>query len=119
MATINHFTEIICWQKARVLAAKIDALRKCKDFSSDVVLSNQIRSSSLSVMANIAEGFGRKGDKQFSYFIDISIASLQETQSHLFAAHDSGYVSKEQINELVAAYEDVKRISIGLKKSIR
>ena len=44
-------------------------------------------------MANIAEGFGRRSDKEFASFLNIARASAAETRSHLYVALDLGYDS--------------------------
>jgi four helix bundle protein len=51
-------------------------------------LTNQIRRSVVSIPSNIAEGFGRKTDKSFSYFIDIARGSLYELETQLIIARE-------------------------------
>jgi four helix bundle protein len=60
----------------------------------DLRLCGQIQSAAGSVMANIAEGFARRSNKEFVQFLFIAISSSAEVQSHLYIAVDQGYVSK-------------------------
>jgi four helix bundle protein len=62
---IERFEDIKAWQKAKDLSVTIYGLfEKSKDFG----FKDQIQRASVSVMNNIAEGFERKGNKEFAYF---------------------------------------------------
>ena len=71
MATIERFEDLIVWQKARETTKRIYQLTTEGIFSKDFGLRDQIRRSCVSIMANIAEGFGRRSDKEFSSFLNI------------------------------------------------
>jgi hypothetical protein len=68
MATIKKFEDLEIWQLARQLCIDIFELTLKSEFSKDFSLKDQIRASSGSVMNNIAEGFGRGGNKEFRNF---------------------------------------------------
>lgn len=57
MATINRFEDLQIWQEARRLAKEIHLIAVETDLKSDFRFKEQIKSSSGSVMDNIAEGF--------------------------------------------------------------
>jgi four helix bundle protein len=97
MATIKYFYELDVWKKARVLNKEIYQLTINEVFRKYFVLVDQMRRASVSVMANIAEGFGRKGNKEFLQFLSISEASLNELQSHNFIAIDLNYIQKKTL----------------------
>jgi len=67
--TIERFEDLEIWQEARALCKRIFELTSISPFVSDFKLRDQIRSSSGSVMDNIAEGFERGGNKNLSSFI--------------------------------------------------
>ena len=60
-------------------------------------------------MANIAEGFSRKGNKEFVQFLFISKASAAELQSHLYIALDQGYIERQKFQELYDEVDKVQR----------
>lgn len=86
MATFKRFEDIYIWKLARELCQKIHILTKRKPWSSDFRFKSQIESSSGSTMDNIAEGFGRGGNKEFVNFLRISRGSTEEVKSQIIRA---------------------------------
>ena len=99
MATITKFEDLETWQLARQLADKVFQLTKKNDFAKDFGLIKQIRNSSGSVMDNIAEGFGRGGNKEFANFLCYSTGSCCEVQSQLYRAMDWKYITNDEFEE--------------------
>jgi len=60
-------------------------------------------------MANIAEGFSRRGNREFIQFLFISKASAAELQSHLYVSRDQGYIDKSEFAELYEKADKVQR----------
>lgn len=78
---IERFEDIIAWQKAKELSIQIYSLfAESKDFG----FKDQILRASVSIMNNIAEGFERKGNKEFSHFLFIAKGSCGEVRSMLY-----------------------------------
>ena len=98
MAAINRFQDLTCWQKARELENMIFQISITDRFSKDYGLKDQINRATGSIMDNIAEGFGRGGNKEFIHFLIISRASAYEVQSQLFRAKDRNYLDSLQFN---------------------
>jgi four helix bundle protein len=110
---IRQFEEIEGWKEARLLASKIYEISNKGRFRSDFGLRDQIQRAAVSIMANIAEGFGRGGKAEFIRFLKISRASALETQSHLYIAFDLGYVSESEFDSLHAQVTRVMRLVGG------
>ena len=68
------FEDLIAWQKARALTAQIYAATTDGSFARDFALRDQIRRASVSIMANLAEGFDRHGLNEFHRFLTIAKA---------------------------------------------
>ena len=123
MPTIKRFEDLECWQEARKLVQIIYQLTKNRRFSKDFRLANQITDSAVSSMANIAEGFHRRSNKDFMKVLDYSSASVAETVSHGYVAFDQNYINEEEL-DLVKTQADIVWKKVGnfisyLNKSLK
>ena len=79
---VTRFEDLDCWQEGRVLTRDVYAITTDWLVKKDYGLVDQVRRSTTSIIANIAEGFSRQGDREFIRFLFISKASASELQSH-------------------------------------
>lgn len=114
MATIQKFEDIQAWQKARELNTEIYIITKNVRFTKDFSLCDQIRRASVSILANIAEGFGRKSKKEFANFLSMAHGSAAEVQCHLYVALDLHFIKQEDFNSLYKQIEEVSKMIKGL-----
>ena len=119
MAVFKRFEEIQAWQKSRYITKSIYEITSQGIFSKDFGLRDQIRRSGVSIMANIAEGHGRRSDKEFANFLNIAHGSVAETQSHLYIAVDLGYLKQEEFNKLYSLLDEISRMVMGLSQHLR
>ena len=119
MATFRKFEDIIAWQRARETTKEIYQATLKGDFSKDYDLRGQIRRASTSIMANIAEGFGRHSDKEFANFLNIAHASAYEVQSHLYVALDLRYIARETFEHLYDSLGQICRMLYALRNSLK
>ena len=96
MPTITKFEDLEIWQEARKLAKEVFILSKETNLKTDFRFKEQIKASSGSVMDNIAEGFERKGNKEFAYFLYVSKGSCGEVRSMLILAKELNKISYEK-----------------------
>lgn len=112
---IERFEESIAWQKSKALCIEIyKQFENIKDYG----FRDQIQRAAISVMNNIAEGFERKGNKEFSYFLYIAKGSCAEVRSMLILAKELKKISEEEHQTLSSMAEEVSKIISGLIKSI-
>ena len=95
MPGARTFTELRMWREARRWAKSIFPYTRQPAFREDRRLAEQINDSANSVMANIAEGFGRGTQGEFVTFLGYAVGSVNETQSHLCTAYDREYLDRE------------------------
>ena len=96
---VTKFEDLECWQKARELCNYIYALTKKTLFRKDFGHAGQINDSAGSSMDNIAEGFGRRGNKEFAYFLHVSLGSAYEVKSQIYRALDKKYITDNEFED--------------------
>lgn len=101
MATIKQFEDLQVWRLAREFTQQVYRLTSTEPACRDFALRDQIRRSSISVMSNIAEGFGRGGNREFLNFLHIARGSLAEAKSQLYVMLDTGHINQDQFTTTV------------------
>jgi len=116
---ITRFEDLDCWKEARLLTQLVYQATNNGKFKKDLRLSGQIQSAATSTMANIAEGFIRRSDKEFIQFLFIAMSSAAEVQSHLYVALDQGYIDRDLFQEIYDQANKTAMIISGLIKYLR
>ena len=112
----RKFEDLLVWQHAHQLVIKIYKLSKT--FPKDEIfgLTAQIRRATVSVPANIAEGFKRATVADKLRFYNIAQSSLEEVRYYLILSQYLGYL---QASELMGNLEDVSRLLEGFMKALK
>jgi len=107
-APIKTFTDLEVYKSSHKLAMKIFFLSKKFPVEERYSLTDQIRRSSRSVAANIAEGWGKRLYPQYfkKQLID-SMGSLEETKSWLMFSQDCEYLPAIEFDELFKEYDEL------------
>jgi four helix bundle protein len=119
VAKFSRFEEIQAWQKAKDVTLRIYRISADADFAKDYGLKDQIRRASVSIMANIAEGHGRKTNQEFANFLNIARGSVAEVQSHLHVAHGLNYINQKDFEELYQTLTEISRMLLSLAQYLR
>ncbi|CAN5834610.1 four helix bundle protein [soil metagenome] len=119
MAKFSKFEEILAWQKANEITLQIYQITSDSNFSKDYGLKDQIRRASVSIMANIAEGHGRRTNVEFANFLNIARGSVAEVQSHLYIALGLNYINQKQFDELYQVLTEISRMLLSLAQYLR
>lgn len=113
--SVKNFEDLEIWKEARRLTGEIYMLTKESKFSKDFDLSRQIQSAAVSVMSNIAEGFERGGNQEFTQYLYIAKGSCGEVRSQLYVALDQSYATQKACEELTKSF---RRLSIMISNFI-
>src|SRR6516164_10302701 len=107
------FRDLNAWKEARILRAMV--IEDCKTFPKEekYLLVAQIKDSSRSKTANIAEGYGRFHFQEATQFFRQSRGSLNETLDHYTSALDEGYITNEKYQIRERQYEKVLGLTNG------
>jgi four helix bundle protein len=99
MATIKKFEDLEIWIIAKELAKEVYDLTQQEQFRNEYKLKEQVKSSSGSVMDNIAEGFGRGSRLEFVQFLSVAKGSLDECKSQSYRILDYRLIDKNTFDE--------------------
>jgi four helix bundle protein len=119
MAIIRTFADLDAWKAARELTKLVYLATRNAAFSKDFGLRDQIRRASVSIMANIAEGFGRSGSGEFIQFLAIAKGSGCEVNSHIYVTLDQGYISQSEFERLTELADRTVSLIGGLMKYLQ
>ena len=119
MAKFNRFEEIQAWRKARDVTLLIYRITSNSHFAKDFGLKDQIRRACVSIMANIAEGHGRRTNVEFANFLNIACGSVAEVQSHLHVALGLNYITQNEFDEIYQILTEISRMTLSLAQYLR
>ena len=91
-----RFEDLIVWQKSHALTLRVYTLTRRYPKAELFGLTSQMRRAAVSVAANIAEGFSKKGRPDKARIMNISQASLEELRYYFILSRDLGYLEKSE-----------------------
>jgi four helix bundle protein len=116
----KDFTSLDAWKKARVLKLSfysevIPALPSEEKYNLNV----QIRKASVSVTANISEGYGRYHHQECIQFYRMARGSIYELKDHITTCFDLKFIDKRLFDNGIMLIEDVKKTLNGYIKFVK
>ena len=106
---MRNFRNYDMWKKSLRVSVEIyQVTRKFPSFET-YGLGDQLRRAAVSIASNIAEGAGRKSEKDFAYFLQISLGSAYEVETQLYIAYKLGYITKETLDDLLSKINSIER----------
>ena len=114
-AAAKTFQDLVVWQKARQLVLAIYEFTAHFPKSETYGLALQMRKAAVSIPANIAEGFRRRGKADKVRFLNTSESSLEESRYYLILSEDLGY---GKTGEILNSLEEVSRLLHSYSKAI-
>jgi four helix bundle protein len=115
---MKDFRDLQVWQKAHSLT--LDSYRITVEFPRQETygLVSQIRRCAVSVAANIAEGYGKRGNGEFQRFLNIAAGSASELEYHFLLARDLQFLAAENCEKLNSSVVEVKKMLASLMRKI-
>ncbi len=98
-----------------------DIYKLTRDFPRDEMygMTSQMRRSSASIAANIAEGYGRENRGSFVQYLRIAQGSLKETETHLLLSERVGLLKRKQIESLLEQSDELGRMLRSLIRAVQ
>jgi four helix bundle protein len=115
MTPSQTFKELIVWQKAHKLVLDIYKLSDGFPQREIYSLTSQLRRAAISIPANIAEGYKKKGSADKVRFLNIAQGSLEEVRYYLILAQDLNYAETDDLSEKL---DEVGKLLYSYSKAI-
>ncbi len=116
---MKSFRELVVWQRSMDFVSEVYQITSPFPDEEKFGLTNQIRRASVSIPSNIAEGFGRKSDGDFSRFLSIALGSNYEVQTQLEIAKNIGLLTESKLIPLIGELEEIDRMIKSLKSKLK
>jgi four helix bundle protein len=122
---MRNYRNLLIWQRSYKYTLSIYKITKTFPKDELYSLVNQIRRSSSSISANIAEGCGKSSKLEFQRYLEHALSSAYETENHLLLSKDLDYVSEEdykllenELNEIIKMISSYMReLKLDIKKA--
>jgi four helix bundle protein len=108
------FRKLDVWQAAHQLT--LDVYRACATVPARdrYELAGQMRRAAVSIESNIAEGNGRRGDREFARYLRVALGSAHELETQVLIAKDLESFDSTSADALIGAVARVRRMLFGL-----
>lgn len=115
---IRTHKDLKIWQRSVALVTRVYAITEKFPKSEMWGLTNQIRRASVSVPSNIAEGSGRRSDKELVQFLHIASGSLAELETQFIIANNLGFIANNEYSEVEQEIHEIIRMVSAMSKNI-
>ena len=116
---INSYQDLIVWQRAMVLAKDVYQLTRCFPKEEMFGLTSQVRRSSVSIAANIAEGWGRQSKGDYIHFLKVAQGSATELETEVILSSDIGFLPVENSEVLLKSLTEIRKMLLSLIRSLQ
>ena len=116
---IQSYQDLDVWQRGMNLAGLVYRLTKAFPKEEMFGMTSQMRRAASSIPANIAEGWGRQGNKEFQQFLRIAQGSLRELETHLLLSQQVEITTREKIEPLLKEATILGKQLVSLQRSLK
>lgn len=115
---MHNFRELKVWKMGIEISKLV--FQFTRDFPAEerYSLTLQLTRCAISIPSNIAEGCGRKSDKELNQFLSISLGSAFELETQIILAHEFGYIDKVVYDNAIIQINEVQKMISGLQRSL-
>ena len=106
---MRNFRNYNMWKNSIRISVEIYQVTKAFPSFETYGLGDQLRRAAVSIASNIAEGAGRKSEKDFGYFLQISLGSAYEVETQLYIAYKLGYLTKDTLDDLLSKINSIEK----------
>lgn len=114
----KDFRDLGVWRKGREIASAVYEVTRSFPPEEVFGISNQMRRSAISIASNIAEGFNRRGSREFQRFVSVALGSCAELRSLVVIAEDQNFLPSSKARELEKQLLMEERMLGALQRSL-
>jgi four helix bundle protein len=115
---MHNFKELKVWKAGIEITKAIFILTRTFPSEEKFGLISQMTRSAVSIPSNIAEGCGRKSNKELHQFLNIALGSSFELETQTIIAREFNYITIEKSENICAAIIEIQKMISGLQKSL-
>ena len=115
---MHNFKELKVWQLGIEISKQTFLITSNFPSAERYSLTSQLTRSAISIPSNIAEGCGRKSNKEFNQFLSISLGSAFELETQIILAYEFGYIETIIYNKTVIQINEIQKMISGLQRSL-
>ena len=116
---LNGYLNLKVWNKAYKMTLKIYRLTKTYPKEETYGMTSQMRRASVSIIANIAEGYGNKSLAEYIRFINNALGSCNELGVYILLSNDLDYLDNNDFKGIQAIQEEITKMLLGLRKALK
>ena len=115
---IRNFRELEVWKLGKKIV--LDVYRVTKDFPKEEMygLVAQMRRAAVSIPSHVAEGFNRKHNPEYRQLLYVALGSCAELETQIEVAHDLGFLSIGDRDEVLEQLDHESRMLRNLIKRL-
>lgn len=110
---MHNFKELKVWQASMEISKAIFIVTRLFPSEEKFTLISQMIRSAISIPSNIAEGCGRKSNKEFYQYLNVSLGSSFELETQLILAKEFNYINEANFTPLQSQIMEVQRMIAG------
>lgn len=116
---MKDFRKLNVWEKAHQNTLDIYKITKSFPVEERYGLTSQLRRAAVSVPTNIVEGSSRRTEKDFAYFLQISVGSSSEVEYLILLSKDLEFIDNDDYNKLTEEVVTTRKMLINFTKKLR
>ncbi len=115
---MHNYKELLVWQKARILTKEIYLLTALYPPDERFGLISQMRRSAVSIPSNIAEGAGRRTEKDFASFITIANGSAYELETQIWLSKDLEFIDDNKSESALKKVVEIQKMLYAFREKL-
>jgi len=110
----REYKNLKVWKRSILIAKKVCGVIDRFPKKEDYALSSQLRRAVISIASNVAEGCGRRTNKDMAQFLYVALGSVNEVVTQLYIAKEFGYINEDELRELNNELDEIGKMLMGL-----